>query len=303
MISKVVYPLVLSTCLLFTWDASSISIEDMQTDTGYTNIFISSDSIWNSVREDLALDLKTDQPEVKRAIKSLLQNKKKLIKILTRSAPYIYYIHTETQKRGLPGELSLIPVVESEFSPNDFSTAGATGLWQLMPGTARELGVKVRPGYDGRKNIKASTQAALSYFKDLGANFAGNWYLAIAAYNAGQGKISSAVRRAKTKNFFQLKRLPRETRFYVPKLLAVAEIVKHPSKYGIELPHISNKPYFKEVSVTKPTSLSHYAKKSGISLATLKTLNPDYKYSIVKRKSGYTVLIPIDDQPAVSQMT
>src|SRR5262249_6307926 len=148
-----------------------------------------------------------------------------------------------TRARDLPAELALIPVIESEYNPNDRSNKGATGLWQLMRQTAHELGVVVQGGYDGRRNVLASTKAALAYFKDLGDLFNGNWYLAIAAYNCGQGRVQSAIRRTGSESFWNLP-LPRDTKYYVPRLLAVAEIVKHPAKYGITLPQVQNKPYF-----------------------------------------------------------
>src|SRR5690606_12639907 len=148
---------------------------------------------------------------------------------------------------------------------------GALGLWQLMPVTAKELGVKDRTGYDGRRNVVASTNGALAYFKDLGGEFRNNWYLAIAAYNCGQGKVDSLVRRTGSNSFWSLP-LPTETRYYVPRLMAIAEIVKNPAKYGITLPPVSNKPYFSVFKVNKAVSLSTLAEKNDISLETLTKL-------------------------------
>jgi membrane-bound lytic murein transglycosylase D len=146
--------------------------------------------------------------------------------------------------RNLPSELALIPFIESEFNSNNRSKKGAAGLWQLMKETAHLFGVKIKSGYDGRRNLIVSTKAALTYFEDLGNNFKGNWYLAIAAYNSGQFRVESAVRRAGSHNFWDLKKLPRETKEYVPKLLAVAEIVQNPEKYGVHLPQVNNEPRF-----------------------------------------------------------
>ena len=184
-------------------------------------------------------------------------------------------------------------MIESEFNPNDHSNKGATGLWQLMPKTASELGIKVRSGYDGRRNVIASTKAALAYFNDLGTMFNGNWLLAIAAYNCGQFKVASATKRAGTHNFWNL-HLPRETTNYVPKLLAVAAIVENPKKYGLELPKVENKPYFKEVKMTKDVKLSQVAVSAGTPVKVLAALNPDFKRGVVEVRKGVgTVLVPV----------
>lgn len=256
------------------------------------------ESIWASISRELTLDHKDQSSQVKAEIRKLLADQDKLYKILKAAGPYIYFIHKQTQMRGLPAELALIPVIESEFNPNDHSNKGATGLWQLMPGTASELGVKVKSGYDGRRNVVASTKAALAYLNDLCNNFDGNWYLAIAAYNCGQGKIESAQRRTGSDNFFRLP-LPRETQLYVPKLLAVAAIVKNPEKYGVQLPPINDKPYFKEMKVTKPVNLMKLAQTSGISAETMHTLNPDRKQEMVTpgKKDVSTILVPINKAP------
>lgn len=252
------------------------------------------ESFWNSLRSDLNLDHRAQSPQVQAEIRKLLAERGKLYQILESAGPYIYFIHKQTKARNLPSELALIPVIESEFNPNDHSNKGATGLWQLMPQTARELGIKVKSGYDGRRNVVASTKAALAYFNDLGNCFKGNWYLAIAAYNCGQVKVQSVQRRTGSNSFWNLP-LPKETKYYVPKLLAVAEIIKNPEKYGVQLPHISNEPYFTEVKVKKAVSLDHVAKSSDIDIETLHTLNPDYNHgTVLPKKGAYSLLVPVD---------
>lgn len=288
-ISKFIIFALLSFCLLFVWDGGNKEIVIW----GSTEESSSSmqDSIWNTLSQELILDHKEETPQVKAEIRKLLADQGKLYDILKAAGPYIYFIHQQTEKRKLPAELALIPVIESEFNPNDHSKAGATGLWQLIPGTAHELGVLVKSGYDGRRNVISSTNAALAYFNDLGNFFKGNWYLAIAAYNCGQGKVLSAEKRAGSQNFFNL-HLPKETQYYVPKLLAVAEIVKAPEKYGVQLPPINNQPYFTTVKVAKPTNLDQVAKSTGVSIKTLTTLNPDYNHKVVPKKVD-TILVPI----------
>jgi membrane-bound lytic murein transglycosylase D len=249
-------------------------------------------SIWSGIRSDLSLNHQTQTAAVKNEIRKLLADRKKLFEILESSAPYIYFIHTKTHDNKMPAELALIPAIESEFNPRDHSTKGATGLWQLMPGTAHDLGLEVRSNYDGRRNVVDSTNAALAYFSDLNKYYKGNWPLTIAAYNSGQGKVDTAIRRAGSRNFSDLK-LPRETKIYLPKLLAVAEIIKNPEKYHIQLPQINNKPYFEQVKFKKSVNLSHISKSTGVSLDSLHDLNPDFKNAIVSKKHDYTLLVPI----------
>lgn len=290
---------ILSFSLLFAWNGGNTNFADLgwmvtqQSPKTHTH---PAGSIWSSMRSEFKLDHKTQSSRVQAEIRKLLADQDKLYQILEAAGPYLYFIHKQTQARGLPAELALIPVIESEFNPNDHSKVGALGLWQLMPGTARELGVHVKSGYDGRRNVVASTKAALAYFNDLGNMFDGNWHLAIAAYNCGQVKVQSVARRVGSQSFWNLP-LPQETKYYVPKLLAVAAIVKNPEKYGVKLPPISNEPYFTELKVKKTVNLKHVAQTSGISIETLHTLNPDYKHGAIPNKGS--LLVPVKKAPAV----
>ncbi|SRR5579883_1972883 len=304
--SKFLILAVLSCILLIIWNSSSINnnldvVRFVPIDIDENSSSNSASStVWDSLRSEFKLDHNVQSSRVQAEIRNLLSDPDKLSQILRAAGPYIYFIHKQTQARGLPAELALIPFVESEFNPNDHSTKGATGLWQLMRGTAHELGIKVKAGYDGRRNVIDSTKAALAYFKDLGNEFKGNWYLAIAAYDCGQAKVESVKRRTGSDNYWNLP-LPKETKYYVPRLLAVAEIVQHPQKYGVQLPPISNEPYFTEVKVTKSVSLPTVAKSSGISLATLTTLNPDYNHGPIAKNGAYSLLIPVEKETIVKE--
>lgn len=294
-ISKFLISVFLSGTLLIAWNIDNR--EETWLSSTYTDEGVSVkavDSVWNSLSREFRLDHQAQSSQVQAEIHKLLADQDKLYHILMNAAPYIYFIHQQTKSWDLPAEIALIPVIESEFNPNDRSKKGATGLWQLMPGTAHELGVKVKSGYDGRRNVVASTKAALAYLNDLGNNFKGDWYLAIGAYDCGQGKIESAVRRTGTRNFWHLP-LPRETKYYVPKLLAVAAIVKDPEKYGVQLPPIIDKPYFTEVKVKKPVILMNVARSTGISINTLHKLNPDYNtHGNMPKKGAGTLLVPVN---------
>jgi membrane-bound lytic murein transglycosylase D len=297
-ISKYLFLVVLSGSILIGWNSvyNNTNTPDYFFAPESTQATKPANTIWDSMSQDFTLDHQARSQRVQAEIRKLVADQGRLNEILKAAGPYIYFIYQQTHARGLPAELALIPFIESEFNPNDHSNKGALGLWQLMPGTARELGVKVHDGYDGRRNVIASTNAALAYFNDLGNNFNGNWYLAIAAYNCGQGKVESATRRLGTSNYWNLP-LPTETKYYVPKLLAVAEIVKNPEKYGVELPPIDNEPYFKQVEVSKPVTLTNVAKTSGVDIKTLHTLNPDLKRTgtVVAQKNGArTLLVPVN---------
>jgi membrane-bound lytic murein transglycosylase D len=303
-ISKFVIFTVLSCSLLLVWNFDNTEVKSIAATTTYPSevAYVKPpESIWTSMSREFKLDHHTESAQVRAEIRKLLAERDKLYSILNAASPYIYFIHHQTQVKGLPAELALIPVIESEFNPNDHSNKGATGLWQLMPQTAHELGVKVRSGYDGRRNVIASTKAALAYFKDLGHLFNGNWLLAIAAYNCGQVTVAHATRRAGTHNFWSL-HLPQETKYYVPKLLAVAAIIENPKKYGVKLPLVVDKPYFKEVKIKKAVNLMQFAKTSGASLLALNKLNPDYKLTIQPHKGGDTFLVPIDKAVTVGSV-
>lgn len=251
-------------------------------------------SIWIKIGEQLKLNHYSQNPRVQKEMHKILADKKSFETILNRSAPYIYYIYKQTQQRHLPAELALIPIIESEYNPNDHNSIDALGLWQLMPGTAQDLGVKMDNGYDGRRNVIDSTNAALTFLSDLEKEFHGNWNLSFAAYNCGPGCVSSAVKKAKSNDYFELG-LPVETKLYVPRLLAIAALIKHAQEYGIVLPQIKDAPYFTEVKVNKSENLSNYAKSTGTNLVLLKKLNPDYRFE----KSGPSsklLLVPVNSR-------
>lgn len=255
------------------------------------------ESIWDSLRAEFKLNHQEDSPQVQAEIRKLLADKETLYKILESSAPYIYFIHKETKQRSLPAEIVLIPAIESQFNPNDYSHKGATGLWQLMPATATQLGVKVKANYDGRRNVVFSTQAALAYLNNLKKTFQGNWYLAISAYNCGAGKVLTAIRRNGTRDVWHLTNLPPETRAYLPRLLAVAALINHPEKYDIHLPPIMDKPYFVELTFNKPVNLRQIARAHDIDLHCLHALNADYQQGVISDKAGtYSLLIPIKEK-------
>ncbi len=253
-------------------------------------------SVWDVLRSQLKLNHETAQPEVQQQIRWLVAHPSYLQE-LAESERYMYHIITEIQKRELPGELALIPMIESSYDPFAYSGAGAAGLWQLMPDTGNELGLKRDWWYDGRRSIGASTNAALNYLEYLCRFFNNNWSLAIAAYDAGEGTIGKAIKNANlSKNnaqFWELQ-VPHETRVYVPRLLALAEIIKYPQRYHVALPDIPHTPYFEEVNIGSQIDLNQAAKLAGISYRELLKLNPGYNHWATAPYKPFKLLIPTE---------
>jgi hypothetical protein len=167
--------------------------------------------------------------EVQKYVTEYNQSKKSLIKDTVQATPHLHYVMGQVEKRNLPGELALLPMLESKFKQNATSNKGAAGIWQIMPGTGKRFGLKRSAGYDGRRDVQASTTAALNYLEYLHKRFKGDWMLALAAYNAGEGTVDRAIKRnrsaGKSTSFWSLK-LPKQTRAYVPKFLALAQVMK-----------------------------------------------------------------------------
>jgi membrane-bound lytic murein transglycosylase D len=232
---------------------------------------------------------------VRQQIRWYQHNQDHLNHIIAEAAPYIYYIYQQTQQRHLPAELALIPVIESEYNPYAKSRSGALGLWQMMPGTAHGFGLKKDYYYDGRKDVVASTHAALEYFTYLHEYFNNNWLLAIAAYDCGEGTVTACMRynrfHHRATDFWNLP-LPYETQAYVPRLLAVAAIVKNPSRYGIHLAPIGDTPFVESVDVGSPIELSKVAKLADVPLDTMKALNPGVQHGKTDPHGPYTILVP-----------
>lgn len=253
-------------------------------------------TVWDVLRDQLSLNHEVTQPEVQSQLRWLIAHPSYLQK-LARSEPYMYHIITEIKKRHLPGELALLPMIESAYDPFAYSGVGAAGLWQLMPGTGNNLGLKQDWWFDARRSIGPSTDAALNYLSYLHKYFNGNWILAIAAYDSGEGTISRAIKNsgqpANNVKFWRLP-VPNETRAYVPRLLALAEIIKYPQRYRIKLPDIPHTPYFEEVNIGSQIDLNHAAKLAGMSYSDLIKLNPGYNRWATAPYKPFKLLIPTD---------
>lgn len=253
-------------------------------------------NVWDVLRSQFTLNHEVTQPEVQSQMRWLIAHPSYLQK-LAQSEPYIYHIITEIKKRRLPGELALLPMIESAYDPFAYSGVGAAGLWQLMPGTGNDLGLKQDWWFDGRRSIRPSTDAALNYLTHLNKYFSGNWILAIAAYDSGEGTVARAIKNSSQSSrnisFWTLP-LPNETKAYVPRLLALAEIIKYPQRYRVTLPHIPHIPYFEEVNIGSQIDLNHAAKLAGISYKDLIKLNPGFNRWATAPYKPFKLLIPAD---------
>lgn len=259
-----------------------------------TVIYAQTPNVWDVLRGQFSLNHETTQPEVQQQIRWIIAHPSYLQKVARQSQPYIYHIVTEIRKRKLPGELALIPMIESAYDPFAYSGAGAAGLWQLMPGTGTELGLKQDWWYDGRRSIGPSTNAALTYLDYLNHFFNGDWLLAFAAYDSGEGTMMRIIKNSgqtKTIHFWSLN-VPQETKAYIPRVLALAEVIQNPQRYRIQLPDIPHAPYFEEVNIGSQIDLNHAAKLAGISYKEIIKLNPGFNRWATAPYRPYKLLIP-----------
>ncbi|MCW4151927.1 transglycosylase SLT domain-containing protein [Halomonas sp. 18H] len=219
-----------------------------------------------------------------------------IAEITRRARPWLAWIIQQVEARGLPGEIALVPFVESSFDPQAMSHRGASGLWQIMPRTGEALGLTRSAGWDGRRDVVRSTQAALDYIEMQADQwYRGNIELSLAAYNAGAGTVNQARRvaqaRGRSGDYWDLE-LPGETMDYVPKLLAIAAIIAEPEQYGIQLPDIHGGPAFASVAVTRRISLEEAARLTDVSRDTLSQLNPGLRQGIAEPHQQGDLLVP-----------
>ncbi|WP_223414503.1 MULTISPECIES: transglycosylase SLT domain-containing protein [unclassified Pseudomonas] len=212
-----------------------------------------------------------------------------------RGSLYIHYIVERLEERNMPLELALLPVIESAYNPMAYSRADAVGLWQFIPSTGRYFNLRQTRFYDGRRDITASTTAAMDYLTRLHDMFNGDWLLALAAYNAGEGTVSRAIERNERlglpTDYWNLP-LPSETQAYVPKLLALSQVVLAPEAYGVNLNPIANEPYFQAVEINQRMDLSKVAAVANIDEDELFQLNPAFKQRTTTLDGPQHLLVP-----------
>jgi len=217
-----------------------------------------------------------------------------------RSQKYLYHIVEELEARHMPTELALLPFVESAYNPQALSVAKAAGMWQFVPGTGRTYNLKQNMWQDERRDVLASTSAALDYLSKLHDMF-GDWYLALAAYNWGEGNVQRAIARNEAAGLptdYQSLRMPNETRNYVPKLQAVKNIVMNPQQYGLTLPPIPNHPYFVTVTTSHDIDVDVAARLANMSTDEFRSLNPSFTKPVILGATQPQILLPFDNASA-----
>lgn len=253
--------------------------------------------VWLLLKDGLELDRHTNKRNVQEKIAWFSRNQEYINRVVDRARPYLFHIITKLKERNMPLDLALLPIVESAYQPFAYSPSRASGIWQFIPSTGKRFGLKQNWWYDGRRDIVAATDAALDYLEILHKRFNGNWLHALAAYNSGEGNVERAIRKNKKKgkktDFWSL-RLPRETRSYVPSLLAIAEVLKHGDKHKIKFDAISNKPYFENIDIGSQIDLATVSKLSGLSIDDIYTLNPGFNRWATDPAGPHRLLIPVD---------
>ncbi len=257
--------------------------------------------LWARIRAGFRLpDADRHHPRVQAHLNWYRRHPAYLERVARRARPYLYHIVEAVEARGMPSEIALLPIVESAFKPFAYSHGRAAGIWQFVPGTARLYGLKQNWWYDGRRDVYASTDAALRLLTNLHRRFDGDWLLALAAYNSGEGTVRRAIRKNKRRgrptDFWHLD-LPRETRGYVPKLLALARLVADPAKHGIALLPIANEPVLERVDPGSQLDLALAAELAGLSIEELYTYNPGYNRWATDPDGPHHLLLPIEHVP------
>lgn len=215
-------------------------------------------------------------------------------RMIDRSSRYLYHVMEEVERRGMPSEIALLPMIESAYNPVAYSRSHASGIWQFIPSTGQHYGLRQNWWYDGRRDIIAATNAALDYLEKLYGMF-NNWELALASYNWGEGAVGRAIARNEARGLpgdYQSLTMPAETRGYVPKLIAVKNIIADPARFGLVLADVPNEPYFATVPVKRHIDLKLAAKLAEMPLDEFKFLNPAHNKPVIKRGSAETIVLP-----------
>ncbi|MEO5343034.1 MAG: transglycosylase SLT domain-containing protein [Gammaproteobacteria bacterium SHHR-1] len=260
-------------------------------------------SVWQRLTANFSLP-QADHPQVAQQRALLLKHPNHLSRTQEQAEPYIGFILDEIERRDMPGELALLPMIESGYRPQALSPSRAAGLWQFIPATGRAFGLSSNHWYEGRQDVAASTKAALDYLSRIHADFDHDWALTLAAYNAGEPALRRAIRnnrkRGRPTDFWSLD-LPRETRAYVPKLLALKEIFESPERYGIELKSGQGQGPLQLVDLDSPMDLGLVARLAEIGMERLRQLNPGFKSWFTGPSGPHRLLLPAEKAEQFSQ--
>lgn len=254
-------------------------------------------NIWDRVRDGYGLPSVSDS-QLSSNLRWFSSKQSYFNRFTDQAEPYLYYVVSEMEANDIPLELALIPVLESSYDPNIKSPSNTAGIWQFVPETGRNFGLKQNSWYNGRKDVIASTDAAIRYIKKLNSDVNGDWLLTIAAYNAGEGTVNNAIeknkRAGKPTDFWSLP-LPKHTKEYIPQLIALSKVIANPQRYNISLKAIPDTPYFVKVNVDKQINLAQAAKQANIDPNELKKLNAGMNGWLTSPLGGHQLLVPVEN--------
>lgn len=255
------------------------------------------DLMWDKLATSFHFKTYEKNPRVQRFIKQYeKENFEYLIHLSKQAHPYLYHVVQMLEENGMPAELALLPIIESEYKPTAASNMGAVGLWQLVYMTGRLYGLKQDQWYDGRKDIEAATKAALGHIQYLQTKYNGDWLLTLAAYNCGDARVSRAInankRLGKKCDYWSLN-LPQQTQHYVPKFLALVHLIQNYRKLQINLDPIPNRPYFDKVKIEKQIHFEHVAKLAEIDIKEVKKLNPAFRAQTTHPNGPHEIALPV----------
>ncbi len=261
-------------------------------------------NIWQRVRNGMVLDI----PDIKRVRVQrdwYEKHQAYMDRVITRATPFLFLVVEEIEKRNMPMELVLLPIVESAFDPFAYSHGRASGMWQFIPGTGKRYGLKQNWWYDGRRDVPESTRAALDYLEYLHKHFNGNWLHALAAYNSGEGNVRKAIRknvkRKKPTDFWNLS-LPKETKAYVPKLLALSDLLSNEDEFKLKWKEVPNTQLLEIIETDGQLDIAFASKLAGISVDEFYKLNPGFNRWSTPPSGPHHILLPIEKSERFSEL-
>lgn len=258
---------------------------------------VSQDDVWQRIRSGFKIDDAASQNPLVSVHESWYAARPDYVRrMVSRSRQYLYHIVQEVDRRAMPMEVALLPMIESAFNSTALSTSAASGIWQFIPSTARLYGLKQDHWYDGRRDFPAATNAALDYLSKLYLDF-GDWQLALAAYNCGEGCVARAIQKNVQQGLptdYASLTLPAETRNYVPKLLAIKNLIRNPEQYGIAIDTLPNQPYFTQVTVHANMDIRSAARLADMSSSDFVALNAAFSRQLIRSDTPVNLLVPVD---------
>lgn len=260
-----------------------------------TDISVFPADLWERIRNGFAM-AEMDNEEVRNGEDFYVSRPEYVKRIIERSKRYLFHIVEEVERRRMPAEIALLPIIESAFNPKAYSTSHASGIWQFIPSTGKNYGLKQNWWRDDRRDIVAATSAALDYLQNLYSMF-GDWELVLASYNWGEGAVGRSLNKNRNSGLpmdFRNINLPPETQNYVPRLIAIRNIVSNPAAFGVELEFVPNRPYFETVATTRHIDVKLAAELADISVDEFKALNPAHNRPVINVNGSHPLLLPAD---------